>query len=99
VTLRSGADHYTFEFIVNANKIADGTFISYSDSATGANTADAATALAQFFSKRPCYTDPLYSSGYLVPAGFLTSSNITRRRLVGTTIYYLTRSFFNITSS
>jgi hypothetical protein len=46
VTLRSGADHYTFEFIVNANKIADGTFTSYSDSAKGANTADAATALA-----------------------------------------------------
>jgi len=46
VTLRSGADHYTFEFMFNANKIADGSFTSYSDSATGATTADAASGLA-----------------------------------------------------
>jgi len=77
VTLRNGADHYNFEFIVNANKIADGTFKSYYDTATSANTADAATALAQFAGKRPCYTDPLSSSGYLVPAGFLKSSGIS----------------------
>lgn len=79
VTLRSGADHYAFEFIVNANKIADGTFTSYYDAATSADTADAATALAQFAGKRPCYTDPLSSSGYLVPAGLLASLSISTK--------------------
>jgi phosphonate transport system permease protein len=34
-----------------------------------------------------------------VPAGILTSSNITKRGPVGTTVYYLTRSFFNIIRS
>jgi phosphonate transport system substrate-binding protein len=76
VTLRNGADHYNFEFIVNQARIDDGTFTSYYDAATGKNTADAATALAQFGGKRPCYTDPLSSSGYLVPAGFLAANNI-----------------------
>jgi phosphonate transport system substrate-binding protein len=76
VTLRNGADHYAFEFLVNQAKIDDGTFKVYYDAATGKNTADAATALAQFGGKRPCYTDPLSSSGYLVPAGFLATSGI-----------------------
>jgi len=76
VTLRSGADHYAFEFVVNQARIDDGTFTSYYDAATGANTADVATALAQFDKKRPCYTDPLSSSGYLVPAGFLATNGI-----------------------
>ena len=34
-----------------------------------------------------------------MPAGFLAASNITERGSVGTTVYYLTRSFFNITRS
>jgi phosphonate transport system permease protein len=33
------------------------------------------------------------------PISFLASSNITKRGPVGTTVYYLTRSFFNITRS
>ncbi|MFA5873531.1 MAG: PhnD/SsuA/transferrin family substrate-binding protein [Anaerolineales bacterium] len=79
VTLRSGADHYAFEFIVNQAQIDNGTFTSYYDAATSTDTADAATALAQFAGKRPCYTDPLSSSGYLVPAGFLASLNISTK--------------------
>jgi phosphonate transport system substrate-binding protein len=77
VTLRNGADHYAFEFVVNQAKVDDGTFKLYYDPATSKNTADAATALAQFAGKRPCYTDPLSSSGYLVPAGFLASNKIS----------------------
>lgn len=78
VTLRNNADHYAFEIIVNAEwKDKDGNpFTIYYDPATGKNTADAATALAQFAGKRPCYTDPLSSSGYLVPAGFLAANGI-----------------------
>jgi len=76
ITLRNGADHYAFEVLVNQARIDDGTFMSYYDATAGANTADAATALAQFAGKRPCYTDPLSSSGYLVPAGFFAANNI-----------------------
>jgi phosphonate transport system substrate-binding protein len=72
VVLRNGSDHYGFQFIANS---AHG-FTSYYDAATGKDTADAATALAQFAGKKPCYTDPLSSSGYLVPAGLLASNNI-----------------------
>ena len=76
ITLRNGADHYAFEVLVNKARLDDKTFVTYYDPATSANTADAATALAQFANKRPCYTDPLSSSGYLVPAGFLATNNI-----------------------
>lgn len=79
VTLRSGADHYGFQFVVNRARIEDGTFTAYYDPTTGANTADAATALEQFRDKRPCYTDPLSSSGYLVPAGLLATLDISTR--------------------
>ncbi len=72
VVMRNGSDHYGFEFIANK----DAGFTSYYDTATGKDTADAATALAQFAGKRPCYTDPLSSSGYLVPAGLLASTGI-----------------------
>jgi len=76
ITLRNGADHYAFEILVNKARIDDGTFKSFYDATSGANTADAATALAQFTGKRPCYTDPLSSSGCLVPAGFFAANNI-----------------------
>ncbi len=79
ITLRNGADHYSFQVVVNAARVADGTFTVYYDPVTGTNTADAATALAQFSGKRPCYTDPLSASGYLVPAGFLATNGISTR--------------------
>ena len=72
VSLRNGADHYAFQYIANAA----GGFKSYYDPATGKDTADAATALAQFAGKKPCWTDPISASGYLVPAGFLAANNI-----------------------
>ena len=79
VTLRNGADHYAFQYIVNADRVADGTFTSYYDAATGKDTADPAVALAQLAGKKPCYTDPLSASGYLVPAGYLTSVGISTK--------------------
>jgi len=72
VSLRNGADHYAFQYIANA---AAG-FKSYYDPATGKDTGDAATALAQFAGKKPCWTDPISASGYLVPAGFLAANNV-----------------------
>jgi phosphonate transport system substrate-binding protein len=72
VALRNGADHYGFQYIANK---AQG-FTVYYDPKTGKDTADAATALAQFAGKKACYTDPLSASGYLVPSGFLASNKI-----------------------
>lgn len=71
-TIRNGADHYGFQFVANA---AAG-FTPYYDVATGKTTADAATALAQFADKKPCWTDPLSSSGYVLPFGLLKANNV-----------------------
>jgi len=73
ITIRFGADHYGAQYIAHV----DSGFTSYFDAATNANTADAATALAQFAGKKPCWTDPLSSSGYVIPSGYLTSAGVT----------------------
>ena len=78
--LRSGSDHYGFQFVANVNrKNADGKplFTSYYDPATGKDTADAATALMQFKGFRPCLTDPLSTSGYVIPMGVLGKAGVT----------------------
>ena len=72
VALRNGADHYAFQYIANVAE----KFTVYYDPKTGKDTADAATALAQFAGKKACWTDPLSASGYLVPSGFLAASKI-----------------------
>jgi phosphonate transport system substrate-binding protein len=77
--LRSGSDHYGFQYVVNADrKTPEGAamFTSYFDPATGKSTADAATALAQFGGKKPCWTDPLSASGYVLPAGVLGKAEV-----------------------
>jgi phosphonate transport system substrate-binding protein len=82
VVLRNGSDHYGFQFTANVARMnADGTpmFTSYYDAATGKNTADAATALAQFAGKKPCYTDPLSTSGYVLPSGVLAKEGVKTR--------------------
>lgn len=67
VTVRNGSDFYGAQFVAHA----DMNFTSYFDAETNANTADAETALAQFSGKRPCFTDPLSVSGYIIPGGLL----------------------------
>ncbi len=71
-TVRNGSNHYGFQYVANS---AAG-FTSYYDAATGKDTADAATALAQFEGKKPCWTDPLSSSGYILPSGLLKANNV-----------------------
>lgn len=71
-TIRFGSDHYSSQIIANA---AAG-YTSYYDAATGANTADAKTALAQFEGKKPCWTDPLSSSGYVIPLGIFKDAGV-----------------------
>ena len=82
VVIRNGSDHYGFQIVANAiRKDADGKpmFKSYYDPATGKNTADAATALAQFNGKRPCLVDPLSASGYVIPMGVLGKAGVKVR--------------------
>ena len=67
VTVRNGSDFYGAQFVAHAEM----NFTSYFDAETNANTADAETALAQFAGKRPCFTDPLSVSGYIIPGGLL----------------------------
>jgi len=71
-TIRNGSNHYGVQFVANA---AAG-FTSYYDPVTATDTADAATALAQFADKKPCWTDPLSASGYIIPSGMLKANEI-----------------------
>ncbi len=74
-TIRFGRDHYPTQYIANV----DSGFTAYFDPDTGESTADAATALAQFADKKPCWTDPLSSSGYVIPSGILAENGIETR--------------------
>lgn len=71
-TIRFGSDHYGFQLVANA----ESGFTSYYDKESGKTTADAATALAQFEGKKPCWTDPLSSSGYVLPSGVLAQNGV-----------------------
>ncbi len=72
VTVRNGSDFYGAQYIANVSS----GFTPYFDAATNMNTADAATALKQFDGKRPCFTDPLSTSGYIIPGGLLSQYNV-----------------------
>jgi phosphonate transport system substrate-binding protein len=79
VVLRSGTDHYGFQYVTYAGRVdADGNplFTSFFDPATGKSTTDAATALKQLDGKKPCWTDPLSASGYVLPAGLLAKEGV-----------------------
>lgn len=71
-TVRNGSNHYGVQFVAHV----DSGFTPYYDPVTGKNTADAATALAQFEGKKPCWTDPLSASGYIIPSGILKNLGI-----------------------
>jgi len=73
VVVRFGSNYYGAQFIANV----DSGFTAYFDPATNQNTADAATALKQFDGKKPCWTDPLSASGYIIPAGFILKEGVT----------------------
>jgi phosphonate transport system substrate-binding protein len=73
--LESGEKLYGAQFIARR----DAGYASYFDPVTGANTADAATALAQFNEKKPCWSDEVSASGRVIPAGVLASNGIRTR--------------------
>jgi len=75
VTVRNGSDFYGAQYIANVSS----GFTPYFDPATNKNTADAPTALKQFDGKRPCFTDPLSTSGYIIPGGLLSQYGVKYR--------------------
>ncbi len=58
---------------------SDAGFTVYYDPVQGKDLADAAVALAQFKDKKPCWTDLLSPSGYVVPLGYLKGVDVTTR--------------------
>ncbi len=67
-----GVFNYGAQFLVNA----DSGFTLFYDPVSGANTAEAGSALQQLAGKKPCWINPASPSGYAVPAGMLKKLNI-----------------------
>ena len=66
---------YGAQFVARANT----GFTSYFDPIVQANSAEAPVALSQFQDKKPCWTDNLSPSGYIVPLGYLKQAQIATR--------------------
>jgi ABC-type phosphate/phosphonate transport system substrate-binding protein len=74
--------------VVNDGKIKYGAqflasrksgFTSYFNSDTGVNTADSSIALEQLQEKKPCWSDEISPSGYVVPLGLLNQALVQTR--------------------
>jgi ABC-type phosphate/phosphonate transport system substrate-binding protein len=74
--------------VVNDGKIKYGAqflasrksgFTSYFNSDTGVNTADSSIALEQLQEKKPCWSDEISPSGYVVPLGLLNHALVQTR--------------------
>ena len=61
VSLRAGQDHYATQFIGPTGVFTPGTTLD---------------ALKQFSGKKPCWTDPLSASGYVIPASLLAQNSV-----------------------
>lgn len=70
--LKDGEGKYGAQFIATHK----GGFQSYFDEGTELNTADAKTALEQFNDKKPCWSDEISPSGYVIPAGYLNENQV-----------------------
>jgi phosphonate transport system substrate-binding protein len=72
---QDGTIFYGAEFVAPAAA----AYLTYFDAIEGANTAEANVALAQFASKKPCWTDRFSPSGYVVPLGMLNDAGVSTR--------------------
>jgi ABC-type phosphate/phosphonate transport system substrate-binding protein len=54
-------------------------FTAYFDPTQAKNLVEAAVALAQFRNRKPCWTDALSPSGYVVPLGYLAEAGVPVR--------------------
>jgi phosphonate transport system substrate-binding protein len=71
--LEEGEGKYGAQFLATRR----GGFTSYFDEGANENTTEeAATALAQFMDKKPCWSDESSPSGYVVPLGYLNENQI-----------------------
>ena len=64
---------YGAQFIVQSGA----GFTAFYDPDTKENSVDSAVALLQFQNKKPCWTDELSPSGYVVPLGYLGEAGVT----------------------
>jgi phosphonate transport system substrate-binding protein len=71
-SVRDGQTLYGTQFIANR----EGDFVSFYDDELGDNTEDANNALRQFQGKKPCWSDPVSPSGYVVPLGLLNQAQV-----------------------
>ncbi len=74
-SLKSGELLYGAQYIANRESLFD----SFYDEQLNENTAEAPSALLQFNSKKPCWSDATSPSGYVVPLGYLNQSGVHAR--------------------
>ncbi len=74
-SIRSEQMFYGAQFIANR----ESGFTSYYDFDRNENTTEAATALKQFEGKKPCWSDSISPSGYVVPLGVLNQAQVKIR--------------------
>jgi phosphonate transport system substrate-binding protein len=74
--LKEGEGKYGAQFLATRR----GGFTSYFDEGTAENTVEAAgIALAQFADKKPCWSDEVSPSGYVIPLGYLRENQIVTK--------------------
>ncbi|HNK64157.1 MAG TPA: PhnD/SsuA/transferrin family substrate-binding protein [Anaerolineales bacterium] len=72
---REGEAFYGAQIIVNREK----DFTPYYDEARGENTGNVDIALQQFQEKKPCWSDEVSPSGYVIPLGLLKQASVEPR--------------------
>jgi phosphonate transport system substrate-binding protein len=70
ITNRFGSDHYGAQFIARADA-------GFTPAANVPATEDDIATLMQFAGKRPCFTDPQSTSGYVIPLIYLKKAGLT----------------------
>ena len=73
--VREGQIFYGAQIIANREK----NFTAYFDEAKQENTTDVVTALKQFQEKKPCWSDEVSPSGYVIPLGLLNQAGVQTR--------------------
>jgi ABC-type phosphate/phosphonate transport system substrate-binding protein len=72
---QAGSLFYGAQFLARL----DAKFFTYFDPIQGKNLAEADVALGQFGGKKPCWTDALSPSGFVVPMGLLAEAGVATR--------------------
>jgi phosphonate transport system substrate-binding protein len=73
--LQDGESLYGAQFLATRK----GGFESYYNPSTDENMENASIALAQFLEKKPCWSDEMSPSGYVIPLGYLNEIQVITR--------------------